>query len=89
MNITVEEQPVVAVEITNETSVIEIVLQQGPAGQAGAPNTLSIGSVVTGDADAPAAATIEGEAPNQILNLVIPRGASGIPNGDPVSGGTY
>lgn len=38
------------------------------------PNTLTIGSVVGGDV---ASATITGDAPNQVLNLVIPKGEKG------------
>lgn len=38
------------------------------------PNVLEIGSVVTGEI---AEATITGEAPNQILNLVLPKGDAG------------
>lgn len=40
----------------------------------GEPNTLTIGEVVTGDI---AQATITGEAPNQTLNLVLPKGEKG------------
>ena len=58
---------------------------QGPAGPAGGvgsagpPNTLTIGTVTPGPADA----TITGTSPNQILNLVIPQGPTGLtgPNG--------
>ena len=52
---------------------------QGPAGPvggvgpAGSPNTLSIGTVTTGPADA----TITGTSPNQTLDLVIPQGLTG------------
>ena len=38
------------------------------------PNTLSIGSVVSGDT---ASATITGTAPNQVINLVLPKGEKG------------
>ena len=38
------------------------------------PNTLTIGSVVGGDV---ASATITGDAPNQVLNLVLPKGERG------------
>ena len=40
-------------------------------------NSLSIGQVITGEPDSQASATITGTAPNQILNLTIPKGATG------------
>ncbi|WP_406858476.1 hypothetical protein ABEG18_12950 [Alsobacter sp. KACC 23698] len=48
----------------------------------GPPNTLTIGSVTTGSAGSSASANITGTAPNQTLNLTIPRGDPG-----PVGGG--
>lgn len=45
------------------------------AGQAGATNTLTIGTVSTGAA----AASITGTSPNQVLNLTIPQGIQGNP----------
>lgn len=65
--------------------------KEGPAGPA---NTLSIGTVVQG---LQAQATITGESPNQILNLVLPQGEDGqaasitvgetttLPSGQPAS----
>ncbi|WP_288616169.1 LamG-like jellyroll fold domain-containing protein [uncultured Victivallis sp.] len=50
---------------------------QGPKGDTGPANTLSIGTVTTGEPGTAAAATITGESPNQILNLTIPRGDTG------------
>lgn len=47
---------------------------QGVQGIAGPANTLSIGTVSDGDT---ADATITGDAPNQTLSLVLPRGATG------------
>lgn len=47
---------------------------QGPKGPKGDPNTLSIGSVSSGTT---ASATITGTAPNQTLNLVLPKGEKG------------
>ena len=41
------------------------------------PNTLSIGTVTTGEAGSQANATITGDAPNQTLNLTIPKGPQG------------
>jgi hypothetical protein len=47
------------------------------SGYNGADNSLSIGTVTTGSAGASAVATITGSAPNQTLNLTIPRGDKG------------
>ena len=52
----------------------------GPTGATGADGltpTLSIGTVETAEPETPASATITGTAPNFVLNLVIPRGATG------------
>ena len=49
---------------------------QGPAGPA---NVLTIGTVTTGEPGTQAAASITGESPNQVLNLMIPRGDKGEP----------
>jgi hypothetical protein len=51
---------------------------QGPVGPVGPANSLGIGTVTTGAAGSSAAATITGTAPNQILNLTIPRGNTGV-----------
>lgn len=50
--------------------------EKGDKGDTGdtVPNTLTIGSVVGGDV---AGATITGIAPNQVLNLVLPKGDKG------------
>jgi len=50
---------------------------RGPQGDLGPANTLTIGTVTTGEAGAEASAEITGEAPNQTLNLTIPRGDVG------------
>lgn len=47
---------------------------QGEQGKVGPANSLSIGSVTKGNE---ASATITGQAPNQTLNLVLPKGADG------------
>ena len=46
----------------------------GPRGPAGPANTLTIGTVTSGKV---ASATITGEAPNQVLNLVLEKGEQG------------
>lgn len=53
---------------------------QGPQGQAGANapvNVVSIGTVSTGAEGSSASASMTGTAPNQTLNLTIPRGNTG------------
>ncbi len=47
---------------------------KGDAGPAGPSNVLTIGTVTDGDA---ASATITGTSPNQVLNLVLPKGDTG------------
>jgi hypothetical protein len=48
-------------------------------GTPGPANTLTIGTVATGAPGSAAAVSIEGEAPNQVLNFTIPRGTDGSP----------
>ena len=48
--------------------------EQGTQGVPGASNTLSIGTVVGGST---ASATVTGASPNQVLNLVLPKGDKG------------
>lgn len=50
---------------------------KGDTGDVGASNTISIGTVTTGEAGSQASATITGSSPNQTLNLTIPRGEKG------------
>lgn len=50
---------------------------QGVKGDTGPANTLAIGTVTTGAAGSPAAANITGAAPNQTLDLTIPKGDKG------------
>lgn len=49
----------------------------GPTGPVGPANALSIGEVATGTPGSPAAATITGSSPAQVLNLTIPTGLTG------------
>lgn len=75
---------VVAFRDTGEGSVV-LVLEDGTEsppvplaeGPAGPPNRLSIGNVTTGAPGSQAAASISGEAPEQILGLAIPQGLRG------------
>ena len=62
------------VEVTKKQKTVEVtkkvtdVITVAQPGAAGPPNTLTIGTVTTGDAGA----TITGIAPNQVLSLVYP-----------------
>jgi hypothetical protein len=49
----------------------------GATGPAGPANSLTVGTITTGAAGSSASATITGTAPNQTLNLTIPRGDAG------------
>lgn len=55
---------------------IEQILEIHDPGVAGPPNVLTVGTVTSG----PAAVTITGTAPNQVLNFVLPVGSSYIHN---------
>ncbi len=60
-----------AITGTPPNQTLNLVLPQGPAGP---PNSLSIGTVISG---ATAQAAITGTPPNQTLNLVLPQGPAG------------
>ena len=53
---------------------VDIPVIKGEKGEDGPSNVLTIGSVTSGDT---ASATITGESPNQVLNLVLPKGDTG------------
>lgn len=80
--VTINQGNPVVVEINQvPNATIEVALAtigptglQGPQGEIGPANTLTIGTVVKGDN---AAATITGTAPNQTLNLTLPKGDTG------------
>lgn len=73
------DTPSLDVVVPGQTQVITVSVPgiQGPAGDTGPANTLTIGTVTTGAAGSNASATITGTAPNQALNLTIPRGNTG------------
>jgi len=50
---------------------------QGEIGPVGPANELTLGEITTGDAGTEAEATISGTPPNQVLDLVLPRGDTG------------
>lgn len=58
--------------------------EQGIQGETGPANMLTIGSVTSGKV---ASATITGEAPNQVLNLVLEKGDKGEPGEKGATGG--
>lgn len=53
---------------------VDIPVIKGEKGENGPSNVLTIGSVTSGDT---ASAIITGESPNQVLNLVLPKGDKG------------
>mgnify|MGYP000915918401 CR=1 FL=1 len=58
----------------------------GPQGIPGPSNVLSIGTVISGDT---ASATITGNSPSQVLNLILPKGDKGEQGGTGPQGSTY
>jgi len=60
--------------IINPNTPDTVIVGPGSGGAVGPANTLAIGTVVTGTL---ASATITGTSPNQILNLVLPKGNTG------------
>ena len=61
------------------TGTLSLGIPQGEQGNIGPANTLTIGTVTSG---AEVSATITGEAPNQVLNLVLKQGDKGNPGDD-------
>lgn len=57
--------------VLSDGTVLEPIAQPIPPS-----NELTIGTVETADVGVPAEATIEGEPPNQVLSLVLPRGSA-------------
>lgn len=51
--------------------------QKGSTGSTGPANNITIGTVTPSDSTDEASATLTGESPNQVLNLVLPRGRQG------------
>lgn len=69
-----DSEPQVNIDFNEETGQYDFNIGI-PKGEKGDPNTLTVGSVSSG---ANASATITGTAPNQVLNLVLPRGYDGV-----------
>lgn len=73
---------------TAPTQTLSLTIPRGDVGATGAtgplgpPNSLTIGTVSTVAAGGSASATITGTAPNQTLNLTIPRGDKGTDGAD-------
>jgi hypothetical protein len=59
---------------------------EGPQGPAGPANTLTVGTVVDSEPGSEPEVTITGTAPNQVINFVLPTGATG-PAGEDGTGG--
>ena len=65
---------VTTITITDEDGTTTAQVLDGTNGQNGQNNTLTIGTVTTG---VNPSATITGDSPNQVLNLVLPKGDTG------------
>lgn len=73
---------VTTITITDEDGTTTATVLDGTNGADGTPNTLTIGTVSSG---ATPAATITGTTPNQVLNLVLPKGDTGSAGADGVT----
>ena len=77
----------------SSSSAWQLLAAQGPTGATGAPGptgatpSFGIGTVTTGAAGTPAAATITGSAATPVLNLTIPQGVAGAAGSGSGSGG--
>lgn len=80
VNVTVDDAegtPSGSASVDGSTLNIDLKNLKGKPGEAGPVNTLTIGTVTASDSPDEAKAEITGEAPNQILNLTLPRGQQG------------
>ena len=80
VNVTVndaEGTPSGSASVSGSTLNINLENIKGRPGEAGPANTLTIGTVTPSDSPDEAKAEITGKAPNQILNLTLPRGQQG------------
>lgn len=64
--------------VTSSNGTFYLVGPQGPRGETGPANTLTVGTVTTGEAGSSAEVLITGTSPNQTISFVIPRGDQGI-----------
>ena len=82
ISITVETLPAgsqATATYNRTTGTLSLGIPQGEQGNIGPANTLTIGTVTSG---VEASATITGDAPNQVLNLVLKQGDKGNPGDD-------
>ena len=70
---------VTTITITDEEGTTSSQVTDGTDGADGEPNTLTIGTVTSGVSPS---ATITGDSPNQVLNLVLPKGDNGSAGAD-------
>ena len=80
VNVTVDDAtgtPSGSASVSGSTLNIDLKNIKGDTGATGPSNTITIGTVTPSDSPDEASATITGEAPNQVLNLVLPRGMQG------------
>lgn len=80
VNLTVDDgtgTPFGSASVSGSTLNISLRNIKGEPGETGPANTITIGTVTPSDSTDEASAVMRGEAPNQILDLVLPRGRQG------------
>lgn len=80
VNVTVDDAtgtPSGSASVSGSTLNIDLKNIKGDTGATGPSNTITIGTVTPSDSTEEASATLTGESPNQVLNLVLPRGKQG------------
>ena len=80
VNVTVDDAtgtPSGSASVSGSTLNINFQNIKGKQGETGPANTIKIGTVTPSDSTDEASATMRGEAPNQVLDLVLPRGRQG------------
>lgn len=80
VNVSVDDAtgtPSGSASVSGSTLSISLKNIKGKPGETGPANTITIGTVTPSDSTDEASAVMRGEAPNQILDLVLPRGRQG------------
>lgn len=80
VNVNVDNEtgtPLGSASVSGSTLNINLQNIKGKPGEAGPANTLTIGTVTPSDSPDEAGAVIRGEAPNQVIDLTLPRGRQG------------
>lgn len=80
VNVSVDDAtgtPSGSASVSGSTLSISLKNIKGEPGETGPANTITIGTVTPSDSTDEASAVMRGEAPNQVLDLVLPRGRQG------------